>query len=131
MESYNVDMGGGPPLHYLIADASGRSVLVEFHRGEVEVIPNEKPWHLATNFLRSAAGESAQGKCWRYDRIYERLAESGGRLAGREALDLLAQVSQENTQWSVVYEMRTGKAMVTMGSDHNKVDSFHLPLAGE
>lgn len=131
VESYNVDMGSGPPVHYLIADASGRSVLVEFYRGEMEVIPSEKPWHLATNFLRSAAGESAQGKCWRYDNIYERLAESGGRLAGREVLDLLAQVSQGNTQWSVVYEMSTREAMVTMGPDYSKVDSFRLLLAGE
>ncbi len=27
---YNIDFEGGPPLHYLMADAKGKSVLVEF-----------------------------------------------------------------------------------------------------
>ncbi len=60
MESYNIDMGGGPPIHYLIADASGRSALVEFYKGEMVVIPNENDWHQATNYLRSQADETRQ-----------------------------------------------------------------------
>ncbi len=62
LQSYNIDMGGGPPLHYLIADPSGRSVLVEFYQGQLVLIPNERPWHMATNFLRASAGESAGGE---------------------------------------------------------------------
>lgn len=30
LSDYNIDMEGGPPLHYLIADRSGQAVLVEF-----------------------------------------------------------------------------------------------------
>ena len=43
IEGYNIDMGSGPPLHYLIAERSGRSVLVEFYQGEMVVIPNSHP----------------------------------------------------------------------------------------
>jgi len=131
MQSYNVDMEGGPPIHYLIADSSGRSVLVEFYQGEMVVMPNETPWHQATNFLRASAGESAEGWCWRYDKISQRLTEAEGHLAVQDALDLLTEVAQGSTQWSVVYGMSTGDVSVTMGREYDNVHTFPLILAGE
>ena len=131
MQSYNVDFEGGPPIHYLIADSSGRSVLVEFYQGEMVVIPNEMPWHLATNFLRSSVGESAEGECWRYDKISQRLTEAEGQLTVQDAMDLLADVSQGSTQWSVVYGMGAGEVNVTMGREYDNVHTLHLSLAGE
>lgn len=116
LQSYSIDMQGGPPIHYLIADASGRSALVEFYRGEMVVIFNETPWHLATNFLRASAGEFAEGRCWRYDRINQRLTETQGQVTTQDAMDLLAEVSQESTQWSIVYGMNSGDINVTRGN---------------
>ena len=131
MQSYNVEMGGGPPLHYLIADSSGRSVLVEFYQGEMVVIPNETPWHLATNFLRSSVGESAEGVCWRYDKISQRLTQAEGQLTVQDAMNLLSNVSQGSTQWSVVYGMSSGDVNVTMGQKYDNVHTFPLSVAGE
>jgi hypothetical protein len=131
LQSYNIDMQGGPPIHYLIAAPSGRSVLVEFYQGEMVVIPNETPWHLATNFLRASAGESAEGRCWRYDRISQRLAEAEGQLATQDAMDFLAQVSQTGTQWSILYGISTGDVSVTMGRQYDALHTFHLDFAGE
>ena len=131
LQSYNVDFAGGPPLHYLIADSSGRSLLVEFYQGEMVIMPNETPWHQATNFLRASAGESAEGECWRYDTISQRLTEAEGQLTAQDAVDLLAQVSQEGTQWSVVYGMSTGDVNVTMGQQYDTLHTFHLTFTGE
>jgi len=131
MQSYNVDMEGGPPIHYLMADSSGRSVLVEFYQGEMVIIPNEMPWHLATNFLRASAGESVEGECWRYDKISQRLTQAEGQLTVQDAIHLLADVSQEATQWSVVYGMSTGDVNVTMGRQYDNPHTLHLSLAGE
>jgi hypothetical protein len=131
LQSYNIDFQGGPPIHYLIADRSGRSALVEFYQSDVVVIPNESPWHAATNFLRAAAGESAAGSCWRYDRISHRLAEAEGQIATPDAIDLLRAVSQEGTQWSVVYGMSTGDVNVIMGRRYDDVHTFHLGQADE
>jgi len=131
LQSYNIDMQGGPPIHYLIAAPSGRSVLVEFYQGEMAVIPNETPWHPATNFLRASAGESAEGRCWRYDRISQRLAEAEGRITAQDAMDLLAQVSQAGTQWSILYGISTGDVNVTMGRQYDALHTFHLDFAGE
>jgi predicted choloylglycine hydrolase len=131
LQSYNIRWGGGPPLHYLIADSSGRSVLVEFYEGEMVVISNKTPWHLATNHLRAIASETGHSGCWRYDKIYQRLMETEGQLTTQDAIDLLAKVSQEETQWSIVYGMRTGDVNVTMGRQYDNLHTSHLNLASE
>jgi len=38
LSRHNIDFGGGPPLHYLIADANGQSALVEFQDSEMRVL---------------------------------------------------------------------------------------------
>jgi hypothetical protein len=128
LRSYNIDMSGGPPIHYLAADASGRAVLVEFYQGEMHVIPNQSPWHLATNFLRAGAGDAPRGKCWRYDTIDERLTDAEGQITAREAMGLLADVSQTSTQWSVVYRMSNGEVNVAMGRGYDQVHTFTIPM---
>jgi hypothetical protein len=130
MESYNLRWGGGPPLHYLIADAMGRAVLVEFFQGEMVTLPNEESWHQATNFLLSQAGQTGDQTCWRYDRIAKRLAEVGGRLSAGEAMELLAGVAQGSTQWSVVYGLESGRVDVVMGREYGDPHSLILKLAG-
>jgi hypothetical protein len=126
LQSYNVDMEGGPPLHYLLADRVGSAVLVEFYQGEVVLMPNGNPWHQATNFLRASAGDSAEGECWRYDRIHEALSAAGGKLDRQEAMDLLATVAQPNTQWSVVYNASSGGLDVAMGREYDSPHAFQL-----
>ena len=124
MENYNITWSGGPSLHYLIADASGRAVLVEFQSGQMIVIPNEAPFHLATNHLRVTA--SADGGCHRYATLDERLTETEGRLAPQEAVDLLEDVAQGGTQWSIVYGFSTGTVYVVMGQEYDTVHTLHL-----
>ena len=130
LQSYNVQWDGGPALHYLIADSSGLSVLVEFYEGELVLIPGEVPWHLATNHLRATADESGSSGCRRYDKIRHRLTEAQGRLATREAIDLLKEVAEGGTQWSIVYGMSTGQVDVVMGRKYEEVHAFHLDVAG-
>ena len=127
-ERYNIAWDGGPALHYLIADAAGRSVLVEFYAGEMALIPSPggKAWHLATNHLRSRVDAGEPSGCWRYDAIERRLAAAEGALAISDALELLAEVAQENTQWSVVYDLSAGGVHVAMGQAYENQHVFRL-----
>lgn len=131
LTSYNIEWSGGPALHYLIADQSGRAVLAEFFDGELVLLANQAPWHLATNHLRANADENNSG-CRRYDLIENKLAEEGGRLTSQQALDLLSDVSwgdeQMGTQWSVVYDMYNGEINVVMGRQYKDSHAFQLPL---
>jgi choloylglycine hydrolase len=129
LQAYNIDMGRGLDIHYLVADRSGRSLLVEFYRGQMVVTPNEEPWHLATNFITASVPAPSAAGCWRYNLIEETLREEGGDLDPAGAMALLEQVSQDNTQWSVVYSLSTGNIQVSQGRDYDSPHTFDLPLA--
>jgi len=137
LESYNIDMGS-VPLHYLIASAAGESALVEFYQGKMEVLRDEDPWQLATNFLVASTAGQPQGQCPRYDRISQKLRETDGKLTSQAALDLLADVSQNPpqaqspTQWSIVYELTSGEIHVVMGRAYDiGAHTLQLNLAGK
>jgi hypothetical protein len=129
--SYNIDMRGGPSIHYLIADPSGRAVLVEFREGQMVVIPNKQPWLHATNFLLASTGGFTEGKCWRYDAIGRRLRALEGRITAREAMNLLSAVSQADTQWSVVYGIDTSDMSLSMARQYSNVYAFPLGRPAE
>jgi hypothetical protein len=128
IRDYNI-IESGQPLHYLIADARGKAVLVEFYQGEMHVIENERPWHSATNFLRTSVGDP-KGNCWRYDTINARFSEKQGMLDASSAMELLSDVAQDGTQyptqWSVVYQMARGEVNVVMGRDYADVHTFRI-----
>jgi hypothetical protein len=128
MKSYNIDFTGGPVIHYLMADAKGKSVLVEYYNGEMQVIGSEEPWNIATNFLRSSVDDPPDGNCWRYNKINARLTETNGRIDAKAAMQLLADVAQDNTQWSIVYQMSSGVIKVAMGQQYRDVHQFQLNL---
>ena len=116
--NYNIDMGS-VPIHYLIASASGESAVVEFYRGEMVVFRNETPWQVATNFLLASTNGNKLGQCWRYDLLDQRLGEQYGKVSSKDALRLLDDVSQDITQWSIVYHMTSGKVHIVMGQAYS------------
>lgn len=126
-ESSNVRTTAGPPIHYLLADRSGSTAVVEFYEGELAVLWSEVPWHLATNFLCADQWPSVFGQCPRYDRLAERLEETGGVLSWLQGLDLLREVSQPGlTQWSIIYDLAAGQVYVTVGRDYEVIHLISL-----
>jgi hypothetical protein len=111
-----------------VADRSGRAALVEFHGGEIAVLPHATPWHAVTNFPRSAVTGDAAGQCRRYDTLIRQLTATSGALSPRGGLDLLQAVAQTEsaTQWSVVYGMSTGQVAVVMGRSYRQVHTFQI-----
>jgi hypothetical protein len=126
MQSYNVTMEGGPPVHYLLADRTGRAALVEYFEGEIEILPNDGVWHAATNHYRAPLEATDSGGCWRYAALDRTLADRAGILDADDVMQLLADVSVSSTQWSVVYDMTTTTVRVTMGRDYEHSYTFDL-----
>ncbi len=130
--AYNIDWGSGPPLHYLIADSSGDSAVVEFVGGEMKVLRNEQPWQVATNFsLSGHSPESAMLQCDRYATASRTLEQAQDRVSQQDAMALLADVSQPSTMWSVVYDMQNGQIAVAMGHNYGQVHQFELGMKKE
>ncbi len=125
LENYNLDFQGGPALHYLIADSSGQAILVEFYQGQMNLIPNESPWHQATNYLRSAV-EDPEGQCSRYDKISDEMTRVDGNLSAESGVNLLSDVSQNNTQWSILYHMNSAEIDVVIGRQFDHPYRFDL-----
>lgn len=126
IQRYNIDWGSGPAMHYLVADASGRSALIEFSSGGIVMIENQKPWQAATNFLISEAWVEPADHCWRYGMITDRLEENGGKISPQEGMTLLEDVAQENTQWSVIYRINAGEVWISMGRDYSEIHQFTI-----
>jgi hypothetical protein len=131
MGGYNVDFEGGPDLHYLVADASGASAVVEFVGGDLVVTRSDMPWQISTNFtLYGTEPEEWPRLCQRYATAQETLGAAGGELSVPAAMDLLASVSQaggrSQTMWSVVYNLTAGSVDVVVGREYETVHSFAL-----
>jgi predicted choloylglycine hydrolase len=126
-EHFNIDFQGGPPLHYLITDRSGKSAVVEFVDRKISVLHNTHPWHAATNFiLTGLAQDSALSSCWRYKKVWETLEAHPALRSSSDALTLLEDVSQGNTIWSVVYDTTSLDFELVMGKKYGQVHEFNL-----
>ncbi|MBI5030514.1 MAG: hypothetical protein HZB51_08300 [Chloroflexi bacterium] len=68
------------------------------------------------------------GQCWRRDTIAQRLTSKSGRADAHEAMQLLRDVAQANTQWSIIYGTTTGEIAVTMGRQYKTSHQFNLSL---
>jgi hypothetical protein len=132
LQNYTIDFGDGPPIHYLIADASRHSVVIEYVNGEMRVIRNKEPWQVSTNFIISdERPEGANPSCWRYNKAYETLEHAEGSISTEEAMAILKGTSQPGdyyTMWSVVYDMTSGNIQVAMGRKYDEVREFKLEM---
>jgi predicted choloylglycine hydrolase len=128
IQRYNLDWGSGPALHYLIMEESGRSALVEFSEGELVIQKNQGSWQVATNFLVTEARGDHAAQCWRYGLLRDQLDSSEGMIRTQGAIDLLEDVAQQNTQWSVVYQLSAEEVWIAMGRDYSSVHQFPFSL---
>jgi hypothetical protein len=128
-KQYNIDFVGAIPIHYLLADPSGKAVLLEFHQHQLYELENPNPWHMATNHLRCIA--TGDGGCWRYNTLLMRMIKTRGQFDPTSAMQLLEDVKVPGTEWSVVYEMDTGDVNVVIGQEYDVVHLFHLDLVKE
>ena len=133
MDDHNLDFSCSFPFHYLLADKSGNSAVVEYVAGEMRVLRNEQPWQAATNFIISeTSAEEISGNCERYNHLSKILGDSGGELDTDGAMSLLKDVSKNKanvkTTWSVAYGMSTGEIQVAVGCQYDKIHTFRLDM---
>lgn len=134
-ERYNIDFSGGPNIHYLIADASGKSAVVELYENEVRVTFNEQSWQVATNFYLDPNRSQASAMCDRFARVARALETADGAISIPRALELLGEVAQSNTRWSCVYDSRQAELHLVMSRNFDRPLrlklSDHQPVPGE
>jgi len=123
---------GEPALHYLVSDRR-RAAVIEFVAGEMKVLWNSGPWHASTNFILSgdpALQDPSRAACWRYRKLVEELDHAGGRFTMTQGMNLLSAVSQDITQWSAVYGLKTGWIRIVTGRNFDSGHDFILEAGG-
>jgi predicted choloylglycine hydrolase len=124
LDEYNVEMTE-PPIHYLVADVTGASALIEYVGGERRVVTGSS-FNVMTNFIVAETNMEGGAPCARYNHVFEGLAEAQGTVSLDEAMTLLRGASQGNTIWSAVYSPATDEVHVAVGRGYGSVHTFKL-----
>lgn len=129
INEYNILFYQGD-AHFMIADASGDSAVIEFVDGETVVHRESTDWQVCTNFVLSQEKGDRMGIV-RYETAVERIEENDGVLSEEEAMHLLSDISQPGTVWSVIYNLKTGETEIIMGRKYTQSHFFDLEMQGE
>lgn len=124
--------------HFLLSDASGRTVVLEYVREDG--LKGKGPWvmnvidaRFVTNFYLAEGWRNVIRPDERYPVLKQRLTEKQGVLTEAEAMALLQDVCQKpsspddpSTQWSVVYNLTRRTATVCPAGDYSRSFTFSL-----
>ena len=122
---FNIVKSGGPNIHYLIADADGKSAVIELKDGKTNIIRGDSNWQSATNFYLTGQSKPLT-QCRRFAQIHRVMTNKQGSLSQEQIFKLLKNVSQQNTQWSVVYDMKKKEAHVATDRNFNRRSVFKV-----
>jgi hypothetical protein len=122
LNKYNIFDG---EVHYFIADASGKSSVVEYSSSGMVIINKTMPWQTVTNFLLSNPNLEGSGKD-RYVTSEEILKNSKGVLDEYDAMVLLKLLSQPSTIWSILYNQNTLEIALSMNRHYEDTRKFKI-----
>lgn len=96
--------------HLIIADASGKSKVVEFIDGEIKTTGTQENWQVCTNHQLCGKSEDQNYECCkRYRTASERLAKLSANADSDAVMNVMQSVQQDSTMWSSVYDLSSGE----------------------
>ena len=111
--------------HLLIHDRPGRSVILEYEGNGWRKIESDKIWQILTNKpIYQVPEPRLKERCWRFRHLASFLEKEAGNLDRRSGMNILREVSQKGTTWSVVYGAVSGDLYFSVYQDWERV--FHL-----
>ncbi len=135
LKQYNIYFSGGIKCHYLIADASGHSVIVEYVNQELCVVEAGAEYQIASNFIAYGGLNIGEGftEFERYDRVQNAIEANNGILETGQSIQLLADVGvfsgdTDKLQWSVLYNLTSGNGEIFANRKTDHIIGFHLAL---
>ena len=133
LSQYNIYFSGDVDCQFLIADASGNSVLVEYWDGDLKVIPASSSCQVASNFIAYNGLNIGEGftEIERFETVNDFLDENDGTVSAKEAADLLTEVSvyaeeSDRLQWSVIYRLNDLDGEIFAGRNREDLIPFSL-----
>jgi hypothetical protein len=121
LKQYNVHFVA-ETCHFMIADASGKSVVIEFINGETIVTPIKESWQVCTNHqIHGANEEQRDERCERYRTASDQLANASAAAGISDVMRVMESVSKEHwTMWSSVYDLTSKKYRIAYRRHYDK-----------
>ncbi len=121
LKQYNIHFVA-ETCHLMIADASGKSVVVEFIDGELKPTPAYENWQVCTNHQICEKTEAENdARCRRYRTASDALAALNGSAATGDVMKVMDSVAQKDfTMWSSVYDLSNGEFRVAYRQHYDK-----------
>jgi hypothetical protein len=92
--------------HLIIADSSGRSIILEYDQDQWRTVCGQKSWQvLSTKPIYTVPDAKLREQCWRYRSMSETLEKTKGNVDWKTGMKILQDVTQKGTTWSVVYSL--------------------------
>ncbi|MCL2052471.1 MAG: linear amide C-N hydrolase [Lachnospiraceae bacterium] len=133
LRQYNIYFSGEIDCHFLIADASGDSVLAEYYDGNLQVVTTSENYQIASNFIAYNDLNIGEGfsEFERYDTVKSAIINSNGVLSETQATALLAEVGgwhegEDKLQWSVVYNLSSLNGVIFANRNTDNLLEFEL-----
>jgi hypothetical protein len=126
LKEYNVRFAE-TTCHLMIADAAGKSVVVEFVDGDVKTTPTESYWQVCTNHQISGKSEAENDQCCeRYHSASDQLAALPSAASSNDVMKVMGSVAQKDwTMWTSVYNLTRREHQLAYRQDYSKP---HLEL---
>jgi hypothetical protein len=126
-------------VHYLISDAYGNSVVIEYYDGQVVPTWKSGPFQICTNSrVDGCQNDTSYWRvtCRRYWNLLSWLVACNGIVTEKKAFEFLAGVAMQPTNdsgsgrtvWSSVYNNITGTWKLVLDREYNQVYSFSMPM---
>lgn len=131
LDHFNIYFSGGISCHYLISDASGKSVIVEYCDGEMRETEGSGNYQIASNFIAYNNLGEGGSEFIRYDAVEKKLGPAGGVISEYDAMGLLQSVGviwegEDKLQWSVVYNQTDLTGEICAHRNMGGIYSFSL-----
>lgn len=129
-ENYIINPAGWI-LHSILADANGRAMILEVGRTDNIIIPNEKNFHVMTNFhngdfigkdYRDTYGPGSD----RYKSVYKAIVEKMGQFTLETGFAILKDAAQFTTRASMLFYPKKGEIYLVLNHDFSRILKISL-----
>lgn len=134
LKKYNIYFSGDIYCHYLIADSSGKSVIVEYYDNDLQVVKTDKAYQVASNFIAYKDLKIGEGytEFDRYDKVVNKLESNNNIINIGETINLLNEIGvydvdgTDKLQWSVIYNINSKSGKIWAHRNNNNIIDFKL-----
>jgi predicted choloylglycine hydrolase len=120
----------GGPCHFMITDAGGSSVVVEFVDGKMKVVTSSRQWQISTNHLLFGKTDSENcSLCPRYRIASGELSQPKLKMDSLAMMQTMSSIAVKNwTMWTSVYNLTTGDFQFAYRRKYHDLYSGHLQM---